>query len=93
MKLSKEEQETIVNYNEAETLASIYTHNKKLQRQLSRLCAERPDEARLVRKSHDDMAHEYELPKSWLRIRPPRVASEAQRAAARQALARARESL
>ena len=30
MKLTSYEQETIINYNMAETYASIYTHDKKL---------------------------------------------------------------
>lgn len=32
MELSRYEQETIINYNEAEKTAAVYTHNKSLRR-------------------------------------------------------------
>ena len=90
MKLSREERETVASYNEAEALASIYTHNRGLQKQLTRLCSERPAEVKLIRTVHDGEAMEFEVPKGWIRVRPPRVASEAQKQAARAALARLR---
>ena len=92
MRLSREEQETIITYNEAETLAAIYTHNRGLQKQLNRLCSERPADVKLIRTVHDGEAMEFEIPKKWIRIRPKRVASEAQKAAARLALQRARNA-
>ena len=36
MKLSKHERETIINFNEAEPTASVYTHNKALRRKLDK---------------------------------------------------------
>ncbi len=93
MRLSREEQETIITYNEAETLAAIYTHNRGLQKQLNRLCSERPADVRLIRTVHDGAAVEYLVPKTWLKIRPPRTASEAQKTAARLALQRARNGV
>ena len=44
MNLSLYEQETIINYNEAEKTAGVYTHNKALRRKLERLSQERPDQ-------------------------------------------------
>lgn len=90
MRLSREEQETIICYNEAEQQASIYTHNMALRHRLERLAAERPEECRLEKTSHEGQAVDYIIPKSWVKVKPPRVASEAQKAAARAALAKTR---
>lgn len=81
MQLTKYEQETILNFNEEGSTASIYTHNKAMRRKLERFAHERPDDRRLYRECHDGQAVEYSIPKSWIRINPPRIASEAQRAA------------
>ena len=90
MRLSREEMETIVSYDESSGEASVYTHSGKLIRQLAKLAAERPQDCRLVRECHDGQAQEYTVPKGWIKVRPPRVASEAQKQAARAALARLR---
>ena len=37
MKLTKIEQETVINFNEAEATASVYTHSKALRRRLEKL--------------------------------------------------------
>lgn len=42
MNLSLYEQETIINFNEADSTASVYTHNRALIRQLDKLAEERP---------------------------------------------------
>lgn len=79
MKLSRTEQETIILFNEAEAAASIYTHNAALCRQLSKLCADYPEQVRQA----GDNGHgglTFDLPKKWLRITPPRVLTPAQRA-------------
>ena len=44
MKLSKYEQETIINFNEEETVASIYTHNAKLKERLKMMAEKYPSE-------------------------------------------------
>ena len=90
MSLSLYEQETIINFNEKEKTASVYTHNRALCRKLERLAEERPNECRLTKTSHDGKAVDYSIPKAWVKIKPPRVASEAQKEAAREA---ARKSL
>ena len=79
MNLSRIEQETIINYNEAETTAGVYTHNRAMLRKLEQLAAERPDECRLERRSHDGQAADYIIPKSWVKIRQTRIMSEAER--------------
>lgn len=87
MELSRYEMETIINLNEAEATADIYTHNRALRQKLETWALDRPTDCRLVRKSHDGKAAEYVVPKAWLRVKPPRAMSDAQKAA----LARARE--
>lgn len=85
MNLTRYEQETIINFNEEEKTASVYTHNGPLRRRLEQMAQERPKKT-----CHDGQAVEYYLPKSWIKIRPPRVASEAQKAAAMAALQKAK---
>ena len=79
MNMARYEQETIINFNEEEKTAGIYTHNKALRQKLAALARDRPEDCRLVKAS---------IPKSWIKIVPPRIASEAQKAA----LARARKA-
>ena len=88
MDLSLYEQETIINFCEEEKTAGIYTHNKPLRRKLESLALDRPEDCRLVKASRSGRAVDYTIPKSWIKIVPPRTASEAQKAA----LARARKA-
>jgi len=79
MKLTNIEKETVVNFNEAERMASVYTHNKALKRQLLELCRTHPEQI------HQTAANAwggltFELPKKWLKITPPRVLTPTQRA-------------
>ena len=70
MNLTRYEQETIINFNEAETTASVYTHNSTLRRRLEQLAKDRPEDCRLYRESHDGKAVEYYIPKKWLKVNP-----------------------
>jgi len=79
MKLSKIEQETIINFNEAEGTASVYTHNEALKRQLSELCRSHSEQVRQTDANRWG-GLTFELPKKWLKVAPPRVLSPAQRA-------------
>ena len=66
MSLLKVEQETIILFNEAETTASVYTHNATLQRVLLELCQTHPAQVRQT----EDNRHgglTYELPKKWVK--------------------------
>ena len=78
MKLSNYEKETILLFNEAEQMASVFTYNDALKRQLAVLCNSYPEQ---VRKTEDNGfgGVTYELPKKWFRITPPRVLSAAQK--------------
>lgn len=78
MKLSNYEKETIINFNEEDKTASVYTHNAALQVRLAALCGSHPA---LVRQTADNEhgGQTFELPKKWLKITPPRQLSPAQR--------------
>ena len=78
MDLSKYEQETIINFNEAEKVASVYTHNKALKRKLAALAEQYPDECITMSTNHDAMGVDYVVPKRWIKVSPPRRVSEAQ---------------
>ena len=83
MNIPKGERETIITYNEAEPVASIYTMNGVLIRKLESLTASRPGEARRV-KTYPDGAQEYEVPKKWVRVNASRILSDKQREAAQE---------
>ena len=79
MKLTNVEKETVINFNEAERTASVYTHNETLKRQLLELCRTYPEQVRQTA-ANGWGGLTFELPKRWLRVTPPRVLSPAQRA-------------
>ena len=85
MNLSLYEQESILCFNEEEKTAHVYTHNKTLRRKLEKLARERPEDCRLIRLSRDGRAADYLIPKAWIKLTPPRSASEAQKKASRKA--------
>lgn len=78
MGLTKYEQETIINFNEKERLASLYTHNQSLQNTLLSLCQSHPAQVRQTSGNrYGGMT--FELPKKWVKIALPRVLPEAQK--------------
>lgn len=76
MRLSRYEQETVINYNQAEQTASVYTHDPKLLKKLARLAEKYPEQIRQERENT------YTVPKACVLIREPY--SEQRRAAARE---------
>ena len=76
MSLTKYEQETIINYNQAEHLASCYTHDKSLMLKLDRLI-EKGEAITVVREG--DGWKEYKFPKKCVKVRFPRKLSDEQR--------------
>ena len=79
MRLTNVEKETVINFNEAERTASVYTHNEALKRQLLELCRSYPERVRQTA-ANAWGGLTFELPKKWLKVSPPRVLSPAQRA-------------
>lgn len=87
--LDKYERETIINFNEAETTASVYTFNRSLQSKLNKLLGSNPD---ISLKYSDEERAEYIVPKKWIKVSPPRQVNltDEQRAAAAERLSAAR---
>ena len=85
MNLTKYEQETIINFNEGEAQASVYTYNQALQRKLNRLAQERPADCQLDKAQDYGDAAAYFIPKRWVKITPPRLLNEKQLAQIRSA--------
>ena len=80
-KLSKYEKETIINWNEAENLASVYTFNASLKRRLAEFSRKYPLLCRLERSTPEGSVT-YVLDKSRLSIRFIPPYSEERKAAA-----------
>ena len=80
-KLSKYEKETIINWNEAENLASVYTFNVSLKRRLAEFSRKYPLLCRLERSTPEGSVT-YVLDKSRLSIRLIPPYSEERKAAA-----------
>lgn len=75
---SRSEQETLINFNEAEPTAIIYTQNGALKRKLAKLADERPADVHLNRRFPDG-AEEYTIPKKWVKVNASRILTEEQR--------------
>lgn len=88
MNLTKYEQETIINYNNEEKTASIFTYDKSLIRKLDKRLAEMSD-MKLIRRGEDFA--EYSLPKKWIKVAFPRQYSDEQRAEMAERMKTARE--
>ena len=82
-KLSKYEKETIINWNEAESLASIYTFNASLKRRLAEFSRKYPMLCRLERSTTEGSVT-YVMDKSRLSIRLVPPYSEERLTAARE---------
>ena len=76
-KLLAIERETIILFNEAEPTAEIEAHNCVMKRRLENMRRGHPETVTLIRR--DKYADVYTLPKKWVKIIPPRRATEKQR--------------
>lgn len=83
MKLSKYEKETIINWNEAENIASIYTFNAGLKRRLAEFSRKYPLLCRLEHSTAEGSVT-YVIDKSRLSVRLVPPYSEERLAAARE---------
>lgn len=70
MKLSKYEEETVVLYNEAEAMASVYTHDTKLKEKLKRLSEKYPDKI-VFNTENSSGGVTYTVPKKCVLIKEP----------------------
>lgn len=80
--VSKEERETIVNFNEAEDTAVIYTYNNDLKKRLAAFASKHPDICKLTVDDADFGSATYEIQKSRVSIRLAAPYSEERRKAA-----------
>ncbi|MCI9439013.1 MAG: hypothetical protein HFH85_18045 [Lachnospiraceae bacterium] len=81
LKISRYEQEAIVNYNAGEQTATVYTRDKAVMRKLDTLVADFLDTYKLT--GQDEVSKTYSFPKSHVSYRKPRAASTEQRERAR----------
>lgn len=70
MKLTGVERETIILYNEAEDMATVYTHDRKLIEKLKRLHVKYPDKVYPLQNEHNG-AVRYAVPKRTVSVREP----------------------
>lgn len=72
MKRTKVEKETIINFNEAEDIASIYTFNADLKRRLAAFSQKYPELCRLERTmSQGGVAYVMDKSRLSIRLVPP----------------------
>ena len=81
MKLTREEQETIITFNAKDKNATIYTRDPTVMREVDSLVIGYPEVFKCVAMS--DIDKTYEMPKTAVSYRKPRRLSEEQREMAR----------
>ncbi|MDY2956745.1 MAG: hypothetical protein SOR59_03920 [Lachnospiraceae bacterium] len=74
MKLSKYEQETIINFNVAESDAVVFTRDKAVIRKLDSLVNEFPEVYKCI--GETDIDKTYSMPKKYVSYRKPRRISK-----------------
>jgi hypothetical protein len=78
-RLTKEEQETVIRFDETNAPAVVYTNNLALKKKLAKLAARHTKLAQFD--SSDSFGGvTYLVPKSWVKLVPPLVRSDAQKA-------------
>ena len=80
MKLTRYEQETIINFNAGDQTATLYTRDPAVMRKVDALVTEYPDTFKCI--GETDIDKTYEMPKSVVTYRKPRRLSDEQRKAA-----------
>lgn len=74
MKLSKYEQETIINFNACESDAIVFTRDKAVIRKLDALVTEFPEVYKCI--GETDIDKTYSMPKKYVSYRKPRRISD-----------------
>lgn len=86
MKLTRYEQETIINFNAQDQMATLYNRDPAIMRKVDALVIEYPDTFKCI--GETDIDKTYEMPKSAVTYRKPRRLSDEQRKAARERISR-----
>lgn len=90
MKLSLEEQETIIRWDKKYSSTLVYTFEPSLKRKLKELEHQFPDMVQLI--AEDNGSVEYSIPKNLISIRKPRIISEDTRIMLKNNITKARQS-
>lgn len=77
MKLTRYEQETIINFNAEDQRATLYTRDPAVMRKVDALVIEYPDTFKCI--GETDIDKTYEMPKSVVTYRKPRRISDERR--------------
>ena len=77
MRIHREEQETIINFNAKDKVATVYTRDPTFMKQIDKLVSEYPDTFRC--KSVSEVDRVYEVPAASVTFRKPRKLSDEQR--------------
>lgn len=88
---TKEEQETIILYDNANKTASVYTCDRSLIKKLTKLMASKDD---ITLECQDDESATFIVPRKWIKVQPPKQVNftEEQRALAAERLRQARNT-
>ena len=78
MKLTAEEKETIISFNEAEKTADVEAFNSRTIREIRKAAEMYPDEVTITENSDGSIRAVF--PRKWVKIRAPRILSDAQKA-------------
>ena len=80
-KLSAYEKETIINFNEDEKTAYIYTYNKAMIKKLDEYCKMFPGLFTLENENYygKHLSKTYQIPKKYVSIRKPKILAEGQK--------------
>lgn len=81
--LMKEERETTIGWSDADSTATIYTYDKRLINRLGKLGVE-------IHRDENGAVFA-DIPKTWIKVNPPRQLSEEQKAVLTERMARLRE--
>ena len=82
LKLSRYEKETVINFNAADKLATVYTRDRSVMDTFDSLVKDDPAHYKLL--CSTDIDRTYEMPKSYIRYRRPRQLSDSHRTAAKE---------
>ena len=80
MKITRYEQETIINFNAEDKTATLYTRDPTVMRRVDSLVNDHPNTFKCI--GETDIDKTYEFPKSAITYRKPRRLSDEQRKAA-----------
>ena len=77
MRLTRYEQETIINFNAEDKTATLYTRDPAVMRKVDALVTEYPDVYKCI--GETDIDKTYEMPKSFVSYRRPRRITDERR--------------